>query len=175
MADPVTEFEEYRQELLAMLGSDDPVEVLRATLEEVPRLVAGASTDALNRSPAPGEWSPRDVLNHLADSDLIVCTRVRMIVTQDRPAVVGYNQEAWTSRFGGLDPDPLDTVDRWQALRRANLRMYDSLSPDEWQRVGVHSERGEESARLNVELQAGHDRMHLDQFRRTLSGPTTSG
>src|SRR3981189_3836937 len=103
MADPVTEFEGYLQELLAMLGSGDPVEVLRATLEEVPRLVAGASTDALNRSPALGEWSPRDVLNHLADSDLIVCTRVRMIVTQDRPAIVGYDQEAWTSPFGGSD------------------------------------------------------------------------
>ena len=43
-----------------------------------------------------------------------------MIVTQDRPALVGYDQEAWTSRFGGLDPDPHDTIDRWQALRRAN-------------------------------------------------------
>jgi hypothetical protein len=174
MADPVTEFEQYRQELLAMLDGDDPVEVLRTTLEEVPRLLAGASTDALNRSPAPGEWSPRDVLNHLADSDLVVHTRVRMIVTQDHPAIVGYDQEAWTSRFGGLDPDPHDTIDRWQVLRRANLRMYDSLSPDEWQRVGVHSERGEESALLNVELQAGHDRMHLDQIRRSLSGPTAS-
>ncbi len=174
MADPVTEFEEYRQELLALLGSDNPVQVLRATLEEVPRLLAGASNDALSRPSAPGEWSPRDVLNHLADSDLVVSTRVRMIVTQDRPAIVGYDQEAWTRRFGGLDPDPHDTVDRWQVMRRANLRMYESLSPDEWQRVGVHSERGEESARLNVELQAGHDRMHLDQIRRSLTSSTAS-
>jgi hypothetical protein len=75
MADPVIEFEQYRHEVLAVLAGDDPVEVLRATLEEVPRLVAGASADALNRSPAPGEWSAREVLNHLADSDLVVCTR----------------------------------------------------------------------------------------------------
>jgi hypothetical protein len=168
MADSVPEFEQYRREVLAMLAGDDPVAVLRATLDEVPRLLADASAEALNRSPGHGEWSAREVLNHLADADLVVCTRVRMIVTQDRPVLVASDQDAWTSRFADLDPDPTDTVDRWRVLRRANLRMFESLTPDEWQRVGLHSERGEESARLSVELHAGHDRMHLDQFRRAL-------
>jgi DinB superfamily len=168
MADPVTEFELYRQELLAALGGDDPVEVLRATLDEIEQLIDGASADAQSRAPGPGEWSPREVLSHLADSDLVTGVRVRMIVTQDRPTLVGYDQEAWTSRFGGLDVAASETVERWQALRRANLRMYESLAPEEWQRVGLHTERGEESVRLIAQLQAGHDRMHLDQVRRGL-------
>ena len=168
MPDPQTEAEHYRREVLAKLAGDDPLEVLRATLEELPRLVCRVSPDALNRSPGAGEWSPREVLNHLADADLVVCARVRMIVTQDRPVLVATDQDAWTSRFAALDPDPRATLDRWQALRRANLLMLDSLTTDEWQRVGLHSERGEESARLSVELHAGHDRMHLDQFRRAV-------
>src|SRR5258708_629538 len=102
MADPVTEFEQYRQELLAALANDDPVAVLRASLDEVPRLVAAAAAGQLNQSPAPGEWSPREVLNHLADSDLVHATRVRMIVTQDLPTIVGYDQEAWAARFRAL-------------------------------------------------------------------------
>src|SRR6266849_4433671 len=100
MSDPVTEFEQYREELLAALANDDPVAVLRATLDEVPRLVATASPEQMNRSPEPGEWSPRQVLNHLSDSDLVHGTRIRMIVTQDRPTLVGYDQDAWTARFG---------------------------------------------------------------------------
>jgi hypothetical protein len=168
MPDPVTEFEQYREELLAALASDDPVAVLRATLAEVPRLVASASPEQMNRSPGPGEWSPRQVLNHLSDSDLVHGTRIRMIVTQDRPTIVGYDQDAWTERFGNLDATAQDTIDRWLTLRRANLRLYESLRPEEWDRVGVHSERGPESVRLNVQLLAGHDRMHLDQFRHGL-------
>jgi len=168
MADPVTEFEQYRKELLAALADDDPVAVMQTTLDEVPRLVATASVEQMNRSPAPGEWSPRQVLNHLSDSDLVFGTRIRMIVTQDRPTIVGYDQDAWTERFGSLDATPQDTIDRWQTLRRANLRLMQSLSPQEWDRVGLHSERGPESVRLNVQLLAGHDRMHLDQFRRGL-------
>ena len=169
MADPVTEFELYRKELLAALGGDDPVAVLRLALEEVPKLVAATSREQLSRSPAPGEWSAWQVLSHLADGELVVCARVRMIVTQDRPQLVGYDQEAWTARFGPLDASVHDTVERWRALRVANLRMFESLTPEEWARVGVHSERGDESARLTVELMAGHDRIHLDQFRRAAS------
>jgi hypothetical protein len=168
MADPVTEFELYRGELLAALANDDPVAVLRTTLDEVPRLLATASTEQLSRSPAPGEWAPRQVLNHLADSDLVTGARIRMIVTQDQPTLVGYDQEAWTERFGSLDATPQETVDRWLVLRRANVRLYESLRPEEWDRVGLHSERGAESVRLTIQLQAGHDRMHLDQFRRGL-------
>jgi hypothetical protein len=167
-ADPVTEFERYRNELLAELNGDDPLVVLRASLDELERLVGDATADQLKQRPAAGEWSPGEVLNHLSDSDLVFSMRVRMMVTQDRPTLVGYDQEAWTDRFGGLDPSPEATFERWRALRLANLRMIESLQAEEWDRVGVHSERGEESVRLHVQLVAGHDRVHLDQIRRGL-------
>ena len=102
--------------------------------------------EQLNRSPAPAEWSPRQVLNHLSDSDLVTGTRIRMIVTQDRPTIVGYDQDAWTERFGSLDATPQETVDRWLTLRRGNLRIYESLRPEDWDRVGLHSERGPDGA-----------------------------
>jgi hypothetical protein len=168
MADPVTEFEMYRQELLTALGEDDPVAVLRTTLDEIPRLVGDASNERLQRPPAPGEWSAREVLSHLADADLMAGARVRMIVTQDRPTLVGYDQDAWTARFGTLEADAAETVALWRALRLANVRIFESLSDAEWARVGVHSERGEESALLTVQLMAGHDRVHFDQVRRCL-------
>ena len=168
-ADPVTEFEQYRQQLLAALGNDGPVTVVRSSLADVETLLSGASVDQLRRQPAPGEWSPHQVLSHMADADLMVNVRVRMIVTQDRPTLVGYDQEAWTARFAGLESDPRETVERWQTLRRANIRIFESLTDAEWARVGQHSERGDESALLTVQLMAGHDRIHLDQFRRGLT------
>lgn len=168
MTDPVTEFEKYRTEILAKLGNDDPVAVLRSTLEELEQLVRTADPERLRTSPGPGEWSPWQALSHLTDAEAVIGIRVRMIVTQDRPTITGYDQEAWTERLAGLDHDPLETFGRWQALRRNNVRLYESLTEAEWERVGVHSERGEESARLTISLAAGHDRAHLDQIRRGL-------
>lgn len=169
MPEPVSEFERYRTEILALLGDDDPLDVLRASLEEIATLVAGADADQISASPAPGEWSPWQVLAHLADSEAVLGMRVRLIVTQDQPTLVGYDQDAWTARFADLDPDPQETFTRWRALRSNNLRLYESLTPDEWARAGLHTERGEESAREVVRLAAGHDRAHIDQIRRGLT------
>ncbi len=168
MDEPVTEFERYRTEILALLGDDDPLDVLHASLEDIATLVAGADTEQLRAETAPGEWSPWQVLAHLADAELVIGLRVRLIVTQDQPTLVGYDQDAWTARFADLDPDPQETFTRWRALRSNNLRLYESLTPDEWERTGMHTERGEETAREEVRLAAGHDRAHIDQIRRGL-------
>jgi DinB superfamily len=129
-ADPVTEFERYREQLLAALGDDKPVAVLRSTLDELSSLLEDKSAEHLKRRPVPGEWGARQVLNHLADTDLVYGVRVRMMVTQERPMIVGYDQDAWNDRFGDLDAAPWETLERWKALRRANLRVYESLTPN---------------------------------------------
>ena len=170
MPEPVTEFERYRTESLALLGDDEPLDVLRASLEEVATLVAGANTEQLRAATAPGEWSPWQVLVHLADAEAMFGMRVRLIVTQEQPTLVGYDQDAWTARFADLDPDPQETFTRWRALRSSNLRLYESLTPDEWNRTGMHTERGEQSAKEVVRLAAGHDRAHIDQIRHGLIG-----
>ncbi len=169
MADPTSEFDQYRDDILAALGDREPLAVLRATFDEVRQLTAAVAADRLRRAPAAGEWSPWQVLSHFADNDLVWGVRVRMVVTQDRPPLVPYDQEAWTARFGDLDIDPGDTLARWQALRLSNLRLWDSLSADEWQRTGLHPERGELAVRTIVELLAGHDRIHLEQMLRGLA------
>lgn len=168
MPDPVTEFERYRTEILALVGDDDPLDVLRESLEELATLVAGAEDDQMRTPTAPGEWSAWQVLVHLADAEAIMGMRVRLILTNDQPTLLGYDQDAWTARFGGLDPDPQETYTRWRALRSNNLRLYELLTPDEWERTGMHTERGQQSAREVVRLAAGHDRAHLDQIRRGL-------
>ena len=169
MAEPVTEFERYRTQILALLGDDNPLDVLRASLEDVSTLVSGADADQISASPAPGEWSPWQVLVHLSDAEAMFGMRVRLIVTQDQPTLVGYDQDAWTARFAALDPGPQATFTRWLALRQNNLRLYESLTPDEWKRTGLHTERGEQSAHDVVRLAAGHDRAHIDQIRRGLT------
>lgn len=169
MADPVTEFERYRSEILALLGDDDPLDVLRSSLDELSELVRGASVERLRAPTEPGEWSPWQVLAHLADAEAVFGFRVKLIVTQEGPTLVGYDQDAWTARFADLDRDPQETFTRWQALRSHNLRLYESMTEAEWERIGFHTERGEQTAREVARLAAGHDRAHIGQIRRGLT------
>ncbi|HEX2039569.1 MAG TPA: DinB family protein, partial [Acidimicrobiales bacterium] len=145
------------------------LERLRTTGRDLVSLVASAEPSALRREPEPDEWSAATVVCHLADAELVYGVRLRLIVAEERPVLTPYDEQAWADRFGDLDEDPKDTLARFRTLRDANLRLLDALVDGEWDRTGVHQQRGLLSVSGTVKLMAEHDRTHLDQIRRALA------
>jgi uncharacterized damage-inducible protein DinB len=156
----------YVAAVLDLLGTRDPLTVVRATPAAVASAIAGLSDERLRKPERPGKWSINQVLHHLADSDLVWGWRVRLILAQDRPAITGYDQDLWTERLRYDEGNPEDALETFRVLRRANLRLVERASPQDLQRVGVHAERGEESLDHLVRLYAGHDLLHLQQIER---------
>jgi hypothetical protein len=165
VADPVEDPQGYQKELLALLGGEDPVTVLSATAATVRERVAGLTDELLGRRPAPGEWSVAELLGHLWDSEIATSFRTRLILTQDRPPLTAYDQDAWSTLprlpFAGL-------LDAFSAVRAANLTLITGTPAAGWDRVGLHQERGPISFRILVETMAGHDRAHLRQLDQTI-------
>jgi hypothetical protein len=129
----------------------------------------------LRRPEAPGKWSVIEVIQHLADSELVYGWRTRMILTEDRPAIQGFDQDAWT-RTLRYDEMPLDVaLGQLGGMRAANLQLWRSLSPAQRARVGVHSERGPESLDLLLHLMGAHDLVHRRQIERVLAAAGVSG
>ena len=142
---------------------------LRSTGRDLVSLVTGADAAALHREPEPGEWSAATVVSHLADAELVYAVRLRLIIAEDRPMLTAFDENAWAERFGELDEDPKDSLARWRALRDNNLRLIDSLVEGEWERSGIHAQKGLLTVAGVVKLLAEHDRAHLDQIRRALA------
>lgn len=156
----------YVRNLLALLGDREPLENLERTLEELHAAVKGLDEAALRRPEKPGKWSVLQVVQHLADSDLVWAYRVRRILADDRPAISGYDQDLWAERLRYADARLEDALEQFAAVRRANLRLLRALAPDQWSRVGIHAERGEESIAHLTKLYAAHDLVHLRQIAR---------
>jgi hypothetical protein len=83
-----------------------------------------------------------------------------------RKAITGYDQDAWADRLGYDKTNVTEALDEFSVLRKANLRLLKRAAPADLERVGVHSERGEESVRHWIKLYAGHDTLHLNQIKR---------
>jgi hypothetical protein len=109
------------------------------------------------------------VISHLVDAEQVYGVRLRLMLTEARPLLTAFDENAWVERFGTLDPDHRETLGRWRALREANVRVLRSLTDSEWRRVGVHVERGELTVADVAALLADHDRDHLDQIRAALA------
>jgi hypothetical protein len=160
---------EYTQAILALLGDRDPIEVLSKTPAALRKLVTGASAEQLGIPEAPGKWSVRIVVQHLADSDLVWGWRLRLVLAQDRPPITGYDQDAWAGRLRYAEADVDDALADFEQFRRSNLRLLARVPEPERDRVGLHAERGEESVAHIIRLTAGHDVLHLRQVERILS------
>lgn len=158
----------YVSDLLALLGSREPLAVLAETPGVLRAAVAPVPTAVLRRPEAPGKWSVAVVLQHLADSDLITGYRIRLMLAQDNPPIAGYDQDAWALRLHYADVEPSAALAQFEALRTANLALWNGLTEPELARTGLHSERGPESVGYLIKLIAAHDLVHFRQITRIL-------
>ena len=162
----VQEAKEYTAAVLGLLGSTDPDEVLTETTMTLRQSIHGLSPHQLAEPEAPGKWAIRDVLQHLADSELVWGYRLRMVLAHDRPAITGYDQDLWAKRLRYQDADVDEAIQDFAQLRQSNLRLLRRIPAADLKRVGVHSERGEESVEHMIKLYAGHDLLHIRQVQR---------
>jgi hypothetical protein len=161
---------EYIAALLDLLGDRDPNTVQEELTAAVRELTADLSADELSRPEAPGKWSIIQVVEHLADQELVNAFRLRSIIAEDEPPLRGYDQDRWATklRYGAAGLAPV--LDELGTMRERNLRLYRSLSETELDRVGMHDERGPESARRLRALTAAHDLLHRRQIARIRAG-----
>lgn len=158
--------EAYIAAVLDLVGGQDPVAMLEETAADMRAAVDGLSPRELRTPETPGKWSATHVLQHMADSEVVWGWRMRTVLTEDRPAIIGYDQDAWSTRLHYENADPDTALAAFVALRRVHLDLLRAATPEELARVGVHNERGEESVAHMIRLYAGHDMVHRRQLRR---------
>src|SRR5688500_6608651 len=155
---------QYKDRILRYQAEFDPL-VLQAEAPDVlGALVQGLSTEQLDYRPAPGKWSIREIVAHLADDELVGGYRIRLILSAPGTAIQAFDQDVWarTGRYGTLDIS--DSLALYRTLRFANLKLLQSLTAQEWDLSGVHAERGIESLRDIARYFAGHDINHFRQI-----------
>src|SRR5687767_5790154 len=159
----------YTSAVLGLLGDRDPIDVLRNSPQIIQQMIAGIDEAVLSTPESPGKWSVRQVIAHLTDSELVVGWRVRIILATDAPDIIGVDQDIWAERMRYDDIAAQVSLATFTALRGWNLLIYYNATPQQLQRFGVHSERGEESVAHIIRLYAGHDILHQRQIARILS------
>ncbi len=146
------------------LGSRDAVEALSETPQKIRTLVEKWPAARWERSYAPGKWSARRVIVHLAQTELALTTRVRFAASQDGYVAQPFDQDAWLA----IDDhaDGLTALDAYMALRRLNVAMFKGMTPAQRQRTFTHPEYGDLTCDWVAAQLAGHDIHHLKQLQQ---------
>jgi uncharacterized damage-inducible protein DinB len=150
------------------LEGRDPVPVLAATPGRLESLVRAMGAGRITTPPAPGKWSARDILCHLADCELAFGFRLRQTLAEDNHTIQPFDQEKWAAPYAGLSA--ADALVAFAALRRWNLALIQASLPTHANKAVSHPERGAMTFSTIVETMAGHDLNHLGQLERMASG-----
>jgi hypothetical protein len=138
---------------------------------EVLDALAGVTSEELDRRPAPGAWTAREVVHHLADSETNSYIRLRRMLVADGAEIQAYDEAAWAAEprlgYDGPIELPLAVV---QAVRASTTALLRGLAPEDFTRAGHHAEHDAYSVQTWLEIYAAHAHDHADQIRRARRG-----
>jgi len=157
MTSPTTPYSKY-------LGDREPVAAIRQTVERVRALAKGWGPERFERSYAPGKWTARQILAHLAHSELALGTRARMALTTPQYMAQAFDQDKWMAKETAISgPDALDA---FLATARMNEVLFASLSDADRQVAMQHPEYGTITVDWVIHAIAGHQLNHLAQLEQ---------
>jgi len=162
----VSDPQSYRERLFKLLGDRNPLEVLAQTASTSADVVRTHPPAVLRARPFEGKWTPNEIIGHLVDSEWVYGYRLRLILCENNPTILGMNQDSWAAGQHHNEREPSELVDMFRAMRQFNLALWNRMSPADLQRTGRHNERGPESLGVMLRMMAGHDLSHLEQLSR---------
>lgn len=148
----------------SFIGSRDPREVIASTASRLKELTASLSDSKLNEAAAPGKWSAREIVCHLADCEIAFGFRLRQTLAEPNHVMQPFDQERWAENYSAYDAQ--SAMAAFSALRDFNVKLIVSLPPEAFEKTARHPERGDMTFRTIVETMAGHDLNHLGQIER---------
>lgn len=131
--------------------------------------LAGATEAELDASPGDGKWSARQVVHHLADSEMTSAIRLRLLIASTNPAIVGYDQDEFASQLYYTDRPIAASLDAFGAARRSTAEILERMTEDQWLREGTHTEHGRYTVRRWLEIYAQHAHGHAEQIRAAIA------
>jgi uncharacterized damage-inducible protein DinB len=142
-------------------------ELIDAYLDSLPRLrraVADLSPEQLRARPVPGKWSTLEVVCHLVDSEQAWCHRLKRVIAEERPLLIGYDESRFTAALPYHEANLEEELALLEGMRRQMARTLRAQPESAWSRTGVHSERGLVTLTEMLQAEADHVPHHLAQI-----------
>ncbi len=146
------------------LGERNPLEVIAGTAKQLRHYADLFGSRRLGQTPAPGKWSAREILCHLADCEIVFAFRLRQAVAEEHHVIQPFDQDKWAGSYSAYDGSAALAV--FSSVRQWNILFIKNASPQTLEKRLTHPERGEMVFRNVIETMAGHDINHLGQLEK---------
>jgi DinB superfamily len=141
------------------------LERFRRAPELLAAAMIGAAGEVVDFKPGPDKWSVRQILCHLADSELVDAMRYRQVIAEEKPLLQAFDQNAWTANLDYSRRKASHVIESFRRLRTENYELLKDLPDSAYARTGIHSERGPVSLAGLLRTYTEHAERHIVQIR----------
>jgi hypothetical protein len=149
-----------------MTEIEELLERLRRGPEVLAAALTGAAGSELDFQPEPTQWSIRQIVAHVSDSEVVATFRLRRIIAEDNPTLEAWDQDAFAMRLDYARRKPSQSLETFRRLRQENYELLRGLGADAFARTANHGERGTLPLLELVKQVAAHPESHARQIRR---------
>lgn len=128
-------------------------------------VLTGVFGDEEDYTTAPGKWSIRQIIAHLADTETVYAHRMRQVIAEDNPTIVAFDQDAWARNLDYARRKPKQSLETVRRVRAENHELLKELPQTAYARTGNHTERGAVTLLQIVEGAANHMESHARQMQ----------
>jgi hypothetical protein len=155
---------EYYGRYIALVPDGDLLRTLEQQDEDTIALLAAVPESKGDFAYAPGKWTLKEVIGHVADAERVFSYRALRIARGDQTPLPGFDEKTWVPYAGCAGRTLADLLGELRAVRAATLALLRHLPPDATTRRGTAS-NGTISVRALAWIIAGHERHHLGLIR----------
>jgi hypothetical protein len=141
------------------------LERFRRGPELVAAVLTGAAGPELDFVPAPGKWSVRQIVAHLADCEIVESDRFRRVIAEENPTLVWFDQDAWAANLNYARRRTSESLETFRRLRGENCELLRELPEAAFARGGTHSRFGVMTLARMLEDYAKHAESHARQIK----------
>lgn len=148
-----------------MTDIENLLERFRRGGELLATAITGAAGAELDFKPAPDQWSVRQIVSHLADSELVVGMRFRQIIAEDNPTLQWYDEKAWSEKLDWNRRKISAAVESMRRTRAESYELLKDLPVEAWSRAATHSRFGATTLGDQLKIYAEHVENHVVQLK----------
>jgi hypothetical protein len=142
------------------------IEQYEAGYDEVLKSLERFPADQLAAHPLPGKWSAREIVQHLADSEMNSAIRLRRLLAEDRPVIHAYDQDDYARRLKYNERDIAPALESLRSSRATTAQIIAHMSEEDWKREGWHPESGSYTTETWLKIYSAHAHNHAAQISR---------
>jgi DinB superfamily len=150
----------------SLLGNRDPLQVASETPALLRAIENRLGATGMEQTYAPGKWSARKIVCHLADCEVVFAFRFRQALAEADHVIQPFDQDAWARPYGSSALSGPMAIATFSALRQWNLALLTGVPQTDFSKPVTHPERGKMTFKVLLETMAGHDLNHLQQLDR---------